>query len=288
LEALRDSSAQVRSLGHGHWEALLSDNPASCLTVRWLPDWLLFTAPDERLPREPARSLAGLVHILKTNAALPAGVRVGIESPGAPQTLTSQLPLDESTDVRERVVAASSAFSRALTGAWKGGREQVDAPRIHAARQPESKEGRAPVDRLLEQSQATGWRHSRRGERILVELDVADLGTQADLVLRDRGRLDVTVELARGEFVEPVSGAISLLMLSASHAVHMVRAAVAGEGSELVWRWEVGWEQLPGVFEFTHGLAALSVACRLTVREARALEEEGLARQYLAVRGWSP
>ena len=54
-----------------------------------------------------------------------------------------------------------------------------------------------------------------------------------------------------------------------------------------VGRFEVIFESPPTPGVLRHALSALSVACRLCGREAKALEAEGLAREYLSVRGWS-
>ncbi len=83
--------------------------------------------------------------------------------------------------------------------------------------------------------------------------------------------------------------AIDYLLLRASGAVRMSGAAGVADPSGRArgpYVWQVRWESLPEAAELSVGLTALSVACRLTIREVEALGDAGIAEQYLAFQQW--
>lgn len=122
-----------------------------------------------------------------------------------------------------------------------------------------------------------------RDNRILVQLDVPPEFVQANVEpLSDGVRL--AVELADAVALEPAPRlAVGLLLLTTCGAVELARAVLSPAGKP---GWEVLLEGEPGDDELSEALAALSVACRLSVREARLLTGCRAAGCYLMIRGW--
>jgi hypothetical protein len=80
--------------------------------------------------------------------------------------------------------------------------------------------------------------------------------------------------------------ATELLLLWASRAVRMARAtATTTDDGTTQYCWEVLLGSAPTSRELDHALTALSVACRMSLREAQALQDKEIARVYLAMQG---
>ena len=209
--------------------------------------------------------------LLEWNALLRGGVRFALEPDGA-AGLRADLPLDDGADVVQRVRQACCGFrqgARVFRGnSGKGGRHRKAGP-----------EAACDLAGLCTQA---GWAHSVRADGTLaVPLDVQEGFRQATVAVRPDGGVLLTVEVAR---TGPEARAVALLLLSASRAVRMARpAAVDG-----ALRLEAAFDTPPSTGEFAHALCALSVAWRLCGREAVALRQEALAKEYPGVAGMVP
>ena len=76
--------------------------------------------------------------------------------------------------------------------------------------------------------------------------------------------------------------AIAILLLTASGIVRHARAAVSDTAEEAVLGFEAAFASRPCAVEMGHALSALWVACELVGREVRVLEDDRVARHYLA------
>src|SRR5207249_11894779 len=98
----------------------------------------------------------------------------------------------------------------------------------------------------------------------------------------------VEVELLAAPALAPASReALGLFLLNANRSLRLARATVEESASLIT----VGFEALldSSADELTVDLAlgACSVACEMCSHEIKALQDESLAREYLAVRGSS-
>ncbi len=141
---------------------------------------------------------------------------------------------------------------------------------------------------------STGWSYTKRSTgQLAIELDVPNQYVQAHAyqVCEHEFRLGATVEIP-GQTSPTSRQAMGIFLLTASRVVRMACACVvaasvvSGEASP-TYRWEVVWPGTASRTQFHDGLSALTIACRLTVRELHALCDESIASTYLALRGRS-
>ena len=86
---------------------------------------------------------------------------------------------------------------------------------------------------------------------------------------------------------QPCRQALAVALLTICGIIRMARATARENDGQAAARFEVVFSNAPCSGELVHALAALSVACRLCGKEVKVLqEEEEVAREYLAVRGW--
>jgi hypothetical protein len=222
-----------------------------------------------------------LQQMLQANADLEGGVKFGLASgPGqgllAAEVLLSDDPAD--LDGRVRRVCAGLRQGAALYYS----NFSLAAPSSHSPPAP------GDID-LPGLCSAAGWRPVERpGGQAAVALDVPGVFLQALIAPRKQGGLAVQVALENAEGVPSVCRrALHVLLLSACRTVRMARALAGNRDEEADYRWEVVLDDAPGASALGHALAALSVACRLSAREVTAFYDETIARNYLAVRGWS-
>jgi hypothetical protein len=298
-DGLQRCTAQVRAVGGG-WEFSLGGGSAPLGTARLGKKWLGLRLPvAEPSSAHPAPGV--LDRMLATNGQL---------SGGAKCTLADDLPLpclsaeifwdDEAADIATRISQACDGFRQALdqfAGEWgwkprrhrrsaKGNKNNID----EAAQLPRDEEG--PGEQSLDLAalcKEQGWPVAERaGGRLVVELDVPGSFCQALGQLTEGGGLHLGVEVASAPSIDDdVREALSVVLLHAGHSVQMVRPTLRQADNGTAYGWEVVLDHVGGGRELGAALAALSAACRLSVREVSAfLQDPSLARAYLALRGW--
>lgn len=211
--------------------------------------------------------------------------------------LRAEIPLDEAADLPERVAQAFAGFkavARHFQEGWDEGRGARDGnetegngDRSAASSVPRPPSLAAPggVD-LRQLCTEAGWPfNDRAAGRLAVPLEVADGFCTALLEEDAGGGHRLTAELAACESMSPESRqAIGRLLLRASGALRMARAAAEEANGRAAVRLEVAWASPACAAELGHALAALSVGCgHLCGKEVLALQDERIAREYLAV-----
>src|SRR5262249_11169728 len=246
-------------------------------------DWLLLAAPlrDLRKEESPAQRVEEL---LRLNAGLLGGAKFTLDAGRPVARLAAEIPLGEDIDLASRILLACVGFERAAARFYRVEAED------QASSNPEDAAGVRPTDTscdLARLCREAGWAFTERAAGVAVTLDVPHGFYQALLRGGAEG-VSAAVELTAHETIpSPCRQALGVFLLGASGAFRFARAAV-GDGGGLAARLEVVLDGSPTATELAHALSALSVACRLCAREVRALEDEGVAREFLAVRGWSP
>jgi hypothetical protein len=236
--------------------------------------WFLMAAPVET-GRE-GLSLATPWTALQRNAGLAGGVKLG-RIPGEQRLLASaQVPVEPEVDLRTRVEQACAGFEQAGAGSEVPGAEhsKVKADAL------------APWD-LGTICEESGWTVSERsGGDLVVDLEVPGWFQQAVLRGREDGRVVASAELTSCTPNTPpeCQKALGLLLLQVCAVVRMARAAAHTCEDQTTARLEVVYESIPSVREIEHGMAALSMGCRLCAREAELVgSDERVAGAYLAM-----
>lgn len=238
-----------------------------------------------RLPESLAEGLSAgdrAWDLLRWNAEIPGGGKWALARGRDGRTnvaLRAEIVLDDEADVPARVAQALAGFKAVARRLWgkeaEGDSDNALAPRA------------APQGLDLRQlCKEAGWPFTERAAgRLAIPLEVADVFCMALLEEEAGGGLRLTAELAACESLSPESRqAIGRLLLRASGALRMARAAAEEANGRAAVRLEVAWASPACAAELGHALAALSVGCgHLCGKEVLALQDERIAREYLAV-----
>lgn len=229
---------------------------------------------------------SGLHGLLERNATLDAGAKFALSDRPWRIGLRAEIAVHDDVNLLARLRENLDAFRHCGS--------QFQAPAL--SREPASGEtavseaavspGAGALGELLRQTQWAFQERSTGG--VSVDLEMRDAFFQALIEERGDG-LDASVELVQGAEPPAVScEALAAFLLCANHSLRLVRARVIRRDAEWVWGFQTRFESQPCPAELDHALAALSVACRAAAREASALLDESVARQYLAVRNLPP
>jgi hypothetical protein len=131
-----------------------------------------------------------------------------------------------------------------------------------------------------------GWEYHERGSgQLAVTLDVPDQFCQAHTYQADHGRFRLHTVL---DAPPPPSAdsryAMAAFLLTACRAVRLARATAEPLDGGYEYGWEVCWQTVPTVPQFHCGMSALSMACRMTLRELQALSDAAIASAYMRLR----
>lgn len=253
------------------------------MTAHLSNDWLLFDAPvSDRVAREDLWRLLGL------NATL-SGFSKFVLTPRRSFHLRADVPLSEEDDnmVSEEIVSQEALDAKlaahlgeicsslkAAYGLFRG----EDLARCSSALTGDRGEHQA--EDLRRTCTETGWPFIERAAgKMMIELEAQDSFHQA-VVEQSSAGIRLSVEIARFDDFESISRqAVSALLLTTGAQVRLARPSV---DEQAVGRFEVMFATLPVVSELRHALSSLSIACAMCGREALALQDENIARQYLA------
>jgi hypothetical protein len=284
--ALRRRADEVEQCQAGKWSCVLANGAALRSTVWIDPDdgWLCMDAALSKDSPQWRSLLANrLWDILTYNAALPGGAKYALDSAGCLR-VRSELPLDSEADVPDVTAEMCEGFEQALNHLRHEGGPEPGTGRQAGDRANMVGHG----DSLECLREELAWPTTERPDgRLAVTLDVPGSFCQA-LVRPQADKVRVAVELVSEQSLSPVSRrALGLLLLSANSAVRMARAAAEDRNGLAAAWFEVVLTSRAAVAEAEHALAALSVACRLCVREVKAMQDDAIAMEYLSVRGWA-
>ncbi len=282
--ALKKFSPSVWQIAHECWAFMLSNGDDIQAAAQIDDGWVSVDASQGLSSMTQAGSAWTL---LQWNGALTGGAKFALhpEQPGL--RLRAELPLDDDIDLTRRLLQACAGLqdARALHSAGGNG-HQADLPPDILISDELADAAAADLPALCRQTQ---WAFiEREPGRLVVDLHVPGRFQQATIEARTDRCVVASVPIvdavaAGGETQSPTRRqALSLLLLRTCGIVRMVRAAAQmGDGATAA-RFEVAFGDAPCAAELAHGLAALSVACRLASREAAVLQrDEAMARAYV-------
>jgi hypothetical protein len=238
--------------------------------------WLALTAPCDG-QRDPLASAAGAWNLLHANASFGGDAHVALGAGDRP-IVRAHVWIDPDLVLADRIAAALDGLA--------GVAARLEKPPGAPPSMPEGDGGQALLDAFEASCPETGWCVRRREDgAIAVDLAVPGACHQAALAPRG-GAVTAAVSLVEDETVaaplaETVRHALALLLLRASGALRMVRAAATEDAP----RFEVACATPSSAAEISHALAALSVACRLAGAEAAVLRHDAdVATTYVRTR----
>jgi len=284
LAAIEKCAGPARQRGPGRWTACLHNGHLIQVSAACDDDWLLLAARPQGRKDGGRKDAADLTGLLAWNARLPGGGRWAVAPGERAAHLRADIRLSSAIGLAGLVRDACDTFLAAARMA-----EGEDVPQENSADgatvQGNRHVGTADFGRLCS---AAGWENRERsGGAVAVSLEAPAGFYQAIVEERSPGMVAASVAMATREGL-PVRcrQARALLLLQATAVVRMVRAAAEAGDGRTAERLEVAFMGIPAPAELQDALAALSVACRLCGEEARALEDEALAVEYLRIQGW--
>jgi len=234
------------------------------IDVRAAGAWLLF---DSAFHHDSAP-----VKLLRRNATMPGPAKF-VLTPESQARVRAELILDEDADSAGMIVEIRDGFAAALAG-----KELVTRPA-----EPEGN-----TENLKRLCEETGWTFIERADGSLsVTLETGGGLHQASVTPCGAG---VRISAAFGTCDSPadsVRQAIAVLLLTTGGMVRLVKPAVTEQDWEFRPDFSVAFAAVPPAEGLAAAFSALSVACRRCGEEEHALHDETVARQYLAIRGWS-
>lgn len=275
-ELLEKCAPLVEAVGRRKWNFILNNGSMLLVTAQANDEWLHLQASLE--PKAAADvdawKLLQLNHQLGLSRfALLPGER------GA--HLRAEIALDEEVDLARRLHEACAGLK---AGA---GRLHGEKPAEHEKLSPAiTIDAAAPKGgpELQHLCREAGWQFTEKSAtRLAVELEAGDGFYQAVIEERPGGEVLVSIEVARDEaFGEWSRRALGAMLLQACGVVRLTRAAIRETGGQATALFEVLFPTMPCAVELGHALSALSLSCRLCGREVAAMQDERVARNYLA------
>lgn len=266
-DALKSCAALAEQTGPGEWDFTVTNGGALLGHAQLMEEWLVLD-----LPCGGALEAAQAWNLLRFNSKLSGQAKFGLRRRAV--HLRAEIPIIEETDLALRLTDTYRAFEQGLALAC-GESSPAGAEASPGRCAPVSTE----LGRLLEEA---GWPGVQRDpNRYAVELEVGGRGYHQALIEAGEGGLRIAAELVRWrEAARESREALAVFLLATNWAVRLVRGA-GEDGAETRAWFEVAYQAPPNPEELSRALGALSVACRLSSREAAALEDSELARRYL-------
>jgi hypothetical protein len=211
---------------------------------------------------------------LLRNAELTGPAKLVLPPGGRDLEIRAELPVEDGVDVDAVLRQARDSLTRAAGSETPLG---TDNAAIDLG----------PADLHVLAAEA-GWLFTWRSSgRIAVELDVPGQFHRAIVEPRAAGcRARAALAVAAAPSAGPRL-ALAVLLLTVTGVVRMARAGATELDGDTTVFVEADLVERPSAWEFHHALSALTVACRMAGREAKALVDERVAGAYLAARGWA-
>jgi hypothetical protein len=277
-ESLEKCASLVERVGQGEWNFILNNGSMLLASARADEHWLHLDAP---LKNGTSRNQDAW-QLLNMNRGL-RGLSKLTFLPGEPTPrVRAEIPLDEDVDLQRRLPEACAGL-KAAAGYLHG--EKNEQPKGDSLTDSGGQECRDAAG-LRNLCMESGWKFTERtATKLAVDLEVRSGFYQAIVEEQARGAVSIAVELTPDSavFGEISKRALGTLLLRASSAVRLARGSVreGGEGAGF----EVSFQTTPSAGELGHSLSALTVACELCGREAVAMQDEFVAKNYLAAQG---
>ena len=316
--SLARCASSVKRAGNAQWEFALTNGKPLGVSARLIEDWLVL---DAALPDRIERG--GWFDLLRLNASLQGLGKFVLIPDGRPTNFSLShaaataadcklrktevcrasryvhlradipLPADEESESDYQDALSGGLMTRlqetcaGLKSAFQSVREEKTANHT-VPPSPVDLEGKVDsrVEELRRLCRATGWPFIERSAgKLMVDLDVRSAFYQAAFEQSAEGA-HVSVEVAHFENLGDAScQALGLLLLAMGARVKLARPSIMQNGNQVIARFEVRFATMPAVVELTHAFSSLSVACALSGREAHAIQDEVIARNYLATTG---
>lgn len=288
FESLKQCAPSARELGGGRWSFALANGKSFGVTARAVEEWLMLYAPlTDRVER------GQLWDLIRLNATLDGPTKFVLMPDNRSVHLRADIPLLDEEDfegeqentrdddltrrVLEACAAMKSAFRR-FRGKNEGDHRDSSSPLDSEA---EAGGGAEDLKRRCEDS---GWAFVERSAGKLVFDLEARGGFYQATVEQQRAGAHVSVELARWEALGELSRqALAALLLKTGGRLKLARPSVDENEAHVAARFEIRFGAMPAPVELKHALSALSIACTLCGREARVIQDEVIARDYLAI-----
>lgn len=258
---------EIEQSSPARWTWALVNGATHRMEVQLEDRWVLFREPAH--PHAAPPTPEALWAVLRQNAGLPAHARRTLR-PSKQPGLCAELLLTDAPamEPRLREVLAAMQVAWACRPSWP-------------VADLSTEDGGAHLERCCEE---IGWGCVRRSSgRLTVALEAIP-ALQATLSPAASGSR-VSVEV--GDFSsssEASRAAAAVLALESTSHVPMVRATTDEHGGRMGF--EVMLAATPSPAELEAGLAALSLVAAAAVEPLQALQNDTLAGDYLAIRGW--
>jgi hypothetical protein len=283
--SLDECAGSVKQTGRGRWDFALVNGKSLPVTARLSDDWLLFDAPvRDRLEGDD------LWRLLRLNGTLGSLCKFVLMPDRHSVHLRADVPLarhegdpgDFDDDLNPTgAVSLTELCSDLKAGFHSFKEEQISVP---AVSQVDSAACEHLSEELRQRCADAGWPFIERSPgTLMVELNARGGFYQAIVQRRGMGA-HLSVELSS---FDDLSGAgrqaLSTLLLSGGGQVKLASPAVDEQPDRIAVRFRVVFSALPAVGELTHALSALSIASEICGRETRAIQDDSIARHYLAI-----
>lgn len=287
FESLKKCAPSALRLGGGRWSLALVNGKSLGVTARAVEEWLLLDAPlTDRVDR------AQLWDLLRLNRALDGASKLVLMGDNRSIHLRADvvLPRDEDFDgglqdecddhLTQRLLEACAAMKAAFRR-FRGQKERGEPGSISPLDASQQSEIKAAE--LKDRCADAGWPFiERSAEKLVFDLETQGGFYQAVLE-QHRAGARVWVELARWEALGELNRqALGALLLKTGGRVKLARPSVEENEALVAARFEIDFNAMPSPGELKHALSSLSVACTLCGREASVLQDEAVARAYLA------
>ncbi len=277
---LEQWGAVVNYSSDARWEMMLRNGDALPIRARLIDDWLQI-----RSELGSASEKTSIWSALELNVRLDGAAKLALDIQDRSMLVCAEIPLDRDTPVGPDLDATLAGFEQAAF-LIRGETIQVAESQPRAATYPLPQEATLQLRELLAE---VGMSYVERpGGSFMVDIENKRDFHQALVEKKPNGSCRASLELGRWDSHVPASrDALAVLLLTASGLIRMVRPVAEKCGERITVRFEIQLAPHASSALLSRGLAALSVACRLCGREVNILNNERIAGQYLAVRGFT-
>ena len=282
-DALRACTTAVQKRCADQWDFELKNgqvfNGRAGVSEPWFEMAIELIKPGRDKAAPDAETLG---RMLKRNSDLPDGIKI-VLTPLYDLALRVDVPMGRNGNLRRQVsracVGLKNSCSRILVGEDRSGEKMAQADL-------DMPPGRGLSPDLQSFLREEKWEFTEKedGARMAVNLDVPGF-QQAFINQVAPGAIRVATTLGTWDRSMPAAcrHALAFLLLRTAGIVRMVRSTFLEQEK----RTTLGFEIVVPVNDSTkealeHALTALSVACRLCLKEAKALGKEHVASEYLA------
>lgn len=246
--------------------------------IAWLDEhWLRLSVFVRSARLADGADAAGMEDLLRRNALLPGTAKIALGTHAHTISVLVDLPFESEAvgPLLEQQIATAVAHLHEVVR-----RLRTAAPRntdeLPAAIPSATAKALGP---LAEVCREASWPAAQRAEWLVVDLEVPGGLCQARLTRRASGAVRASVEFVAPGGLPICRHASAALLLAAGDVVRLARP-VLGDA----YGWEVNLGNEPGPGDLDRALASLAVACGATAEELEALQEEQIARAFLATR----